>query len=112
MGSTESSNRIAEALTSKDPAQRRIAEVGCDLIATLLRKNHDYGSSAWQTPVLMPGLSPGDAILVRMSDKIARLQTLMSGKDAQVAETTDETMHDLVNYGVLWLAKPEESTGA
>lgn len=36
---------IESALNSNNPDQRRIARVGIDFVATLLRKNHDYGGS-------------------------------------------------------------------
>lgn len=69
-----------------------------------LKKNHDYGSSVFEPPVLSPTMPPGAAILVRMSDKINRLQTLLSGKRAQVEdEASADTMLDLATYAFLWL---------
>lgn len=98
--------RIREALLSDNPDQKRIAEVGLDFIATLLMKNADYGSSAWNPPLLKPTLDPGDAILVRMSDKAARIASLAT-KDAQVKETLEDTIKDLGAYSLLWLSRPK-----
>mgnify|MGYP006341177839 FL=1 len=87
-------------------SQQRIAEVGLDWIATLIKKNTDYGDSAWTEPVLAPNLPPKQAILVRMSDKINRLKSL-SQKEALVAESYNDTMKDLGAYALLYLAAPE-----
>jgi hypothetical protein len=70
---------------------------------TCLRKNFDYGSSVFESPVLMPNLSPMSAIEVRMSDKIKRIQSLkLHGKFA-VDESLRDTMQDLGVYAFLWL---------
>lgn len=100
-------NRIETALQSPDFAQVYISRVGVDLVSTLLAKNLDYGSSAWDSPLLCSHLSPGDALLCRMSDKIARLQNLLSGKQPQVQESIEDTIKDLAGYCLLLLASPE-----
>lgn len=87
--------------------QARVAVAGLELLVTVLKKNSDYGSSVFKTPVLTPGLSPGDGILVRLSDKIERLQRLLGGKSAEVDESIEETMQDLAGYAILYLARPE-----
>lgn len=97
----------------RGPDQERIANAGIHWLATMLRKNADYGSAIWDVPVLTPGIDPADAILVRMSDKISRLQTLLSGKDAEVAdETVADTMVDLGAYALLWSARPRKEPSA
>lgn len=83
--------------------QKVIVTTGLEILDTLLRKNHDYGGSAWKTPVLAPGLSPREAIQCRMSDKIERLQKLLSGKNPLVQESIEDSMRDLAGYAVLWL---------
>ncbi len=89
--------------------QRRIAEVGLEWINLILRKNHDYGSSVWQVPILCPGMSTRTAILVRMSDKIQRLQNLLrDGAENDVDESIDDTIRDLSAYGLLLLADPSK----
>ena len=87
--------------------QRRLAEQGMQLVALLLAKNADYGGSAWQLPTLAPGLSPREAIQCRMSDKIQRLQTLLSGTAPEVLESAEDTMRDLAGYCILWLGAPQ-----
>ncbi len=75
--------------------------------AMLLRKNADYGSSVWRTPLLAPECDPGTAIRVRISDKIARLQSLLA-KPAEVAsESIEDTLRDLGAYCLLELARPK-----
>jgi hypothetical protein len=100
--------RLKEALSGdRGKDQQRIALVGLQWLDTLLRKNADYGSSAWKRPKLAPHLSVGDAILARMSDKVERIESL-SGKSAEVAESLTDTMNDLGSYALLWLARPAE----
>ena len=76
----------------------------------LVSKNRDYGASAFESPSLLPGLMPNAAILVRMSDKINRLQTLSHERvTRQVAsETFDDTIRDLAGYCILYLAAVEK----
>lgn len=76
----------------------------------LISKNRDYGASAFESPSLMPGLTPTAAILVRMSDKINRLQTLSRERiTRQVAsETFDDTIRDLAGYCILYLASARD----
>jgi hypothetical protein len=82
----------------------RLSTIGLDIVDTLLRKNHDYGCSAWRVPVLAPGMTPRQAIQCRMSDKISRLNTLLSGDvEAKVKESIEDTMKDLAGYAILWL---------
>ena len=104
---TQDQQLVESALKGQmGPSQQRIAEVGLDWIATLIKKNTDYGDSAWTEPVLAPNLPPKQAILVRMSDKINRLKSL-SQKEALVAESYNDTMKDLGAYALLYLAAPE-----
>lgn len=98
---------VGDALEGgRGPCQQRIAQVGLQIVATLLRKNADYGGSAWQPPLLCPGMSARTGILVRMSDKINRFITLLT-KPAEVAdESVDQTMLDFAGYSILYLAYP------
>jgi len=103
-------NLITTALRGTNgEEQQRIADVGVRWLSMLLRKNADYGSSAWNTPVLAPEMSPGDAILVRMSDKISRISSLRSKQDSpQITdESLEDTVRDLGAYCLLWLARPK-----
>lgn len=81
-----------------------IAETGISIVATLLRKNRDYGGSAFEPPVLMPAAGAGAGILVRMSDKIHRLRRLLSGATQYVVnESLVDTFKDLAGYAILWI---------
>ncbi len=44
------------------------------------------------------------AILVRMSDKVARIAALNAGETDRVGESLADTVRDLAGYCVLWLA--------
>jgi hypothetical protein len=45
-----------------------------------------------------------------MSDKVARLQKLLTGDRAEVDESIEDTMRDLAGYSILWLGCPEAKT--
>ena len=102
---------LCDALNnSRGPDQRRIAEVGLQVVTTLLKKNADYGGSAWQAPVLCPHLPPRTGILVRLSDKIRRFGNLLAkGKGEVDDEPLDATMLDFAGYSILYLAYPGDS---
>lgn len=88
--------------------QRKIAELGMKVVTTLLRKNRDYGGSAHKRPVLMPTLTPRQALLVRMSDKIHRLVNLLEHGSPEVDESVEDTFTDVIGYCMLWLTAPAE----
>lgn len=80
--------------------QHLIAQIGLDWLALILRKNHDYGGTVFESPILDPTLPAVSAIDVRMSDKIGRIKTLAT-KGSEVAESLDETYDDLGAYCLL-----------
>lgn len=85
----------------------KLAELAVNLGATLLRKNSDYGASVWQPAKLVPESRPGDRILIRLEDKIARLQSLRERDQTPlIDESMEETMLDVAGYALLWLADP------
>lgn len=88
--------------------QQRLAQAVLNLGATLLRKNYDYGSSAWKRPLLESSLPPATAIRVRMSDKIERIISLANKSPEVAAESMDDTLQDLVGYWILLQASPKE----
>lgn len=99
---------VLNAMGDTNADRQRIAEQGVMLVAKLLRKNADYGSSAFKRPRLSPALDAGEAIKVRMSDKLERLESL-AGKDPQVAgESWEDTLMDLAGYIVLYFARPAQ----
>jgi len=97
--------RIEEALQGiHGPDQACIAQAGIRVVDTLLRKNTDYGSSAWTQPLLAPDLTPEQGMRTRMSDKVSRLNGLLGGKHAQVEESVTDTFLDLAGYSILYVA--------
>lgn len=101
---------IDDAIRGDNPDQARIAETGLAWLRMLLNKNSDYGGSVWRQPALSTA-TPAEAILVRMSDKIERLKTLLASREPpSVNESIEDTMRDLGAYCLLWLARPEEDS--
>lgn len=97
--------RIEEAVQGlHGPDQAYIAQAGLEILDTLLRKNTDYGSSAWNQPLLAPDLTPEQGMRTRMSDKVSRLNGLLSGNKAQVDESVADTFLDLAGYSILYVA--------
>lgn len=70
----------------------------------LMRKNRDYGDAAASESPLCPELDSSTAILVRMGDKIKRLENLATVKETLVDESFEDTVRDLAGYCVLYLA--------
>ena len=98
---------LEEALTGNRGAdQMAIAQEVVRWGALLLRKNADYGSSVWKSPILAPDCDPGVAIRVRMSDKINRLASLLDRPGEVADESLDDTLRDLGAYCLLELARP------
>ena len=87
-------------------SQLAIAEAGLDFICTILNKNKDYGDAAWERPLLCPNSHPREGILVRMSDKIKRLQQLATNEAAVKSESYEDTIKDLGAYCLLYLSYP------
>lgn len=100
---------IAKAMNGdQGDGQQRIAEEGAAWVALLLRKNSDYGSSAWKAPVLAPECDSDAAMRVRMSDKIERICSLLPKGDPEVSsESLEDTIRDLGAYCLLWLTRPK-----
>lgn len=70
----------------------------------LLAKNHDYGASAFQAPLLTPGVSVEDGILLRIGDKFRRLGKFgNSGFKHFVCESKADTVRDIAGYMLLLL---------
>lgn len=66
-------------------------------------KNNDYGDSF----KLVRDKHP-NAILIRLNDKLTRLETLMSGKERKVNdESVEDTLRDLANYALMELVEME-----
>lgn len=68
---------------------------------TYKAKNADYGDSFAKLRDEFP-----DAILIRLTDKMSRLKTLMGGADQKVSdESIDDTLLDLANYAIMELVE-------
>ncbi len=81
----------------------------CERLKELLIAKHaNYGRTAEERPCLVPGISPGEAIFVRMSDKIARIAALNTGQPDKVGESLADTVRDLAGYCILWLTYQED----
>ena len=63
-------------------------------------KNHDYGNSFAKLREKYP-----TSILIRLADKLNRLDTLLMGDAAKVDESIDDTLLDLANYAVMELVE-------
>lgn len=65
-------------------------------------KNHDYGDSFSKTRKIVPY-----AILVRLHDKLGRLDTLMMAPDSVKfkEESIDDALLDLANYAIMELVE-------
>lgn len=79
---------------------------------TLLKKNQNYGNSFAAQPILDETICPEDGIIVRVSDKISRLKTLLSGESDLVAESISDTLLDIAGYCLLWRILRAEETEA
>lgn len=66
---------------------------------TYKAKNKDYGNSFVLTREKYP-----NAILIRLNDKLTRLETLMTNQEQMVKdESIDDTLLDLANYAIMEL---------
>jgi hypothetical protein len=92
--------------TSVDHADEILREAVC----LLIRKNHDYGASVFSSGPLTPDLPPETAALVRLGDKYNRLLTL-ADKEAMVAESTRDTIFDVLGYSIILLGMAKAETG-
>lgn len=74
----------------------------CDTMHTTYQnKNSDYGDSFAKVRNKYPY-----AILIRLHDKLNRLETLMTGTKQKVSdESIDDTLLDLANYCLLELVE-------
>ena len=74
---------------------------------TYKAKNADYGDSFSELRQEFP-----EAILIRLTDKLKRLKTLMQGADQQVVdESIEDTLLDLANYAIMELVERRVEKG-
>ncbi|OME55478.1 hypothetical protein BSK59_13450 [Paenibacillus odorifer] len=81
--------------------EQRIEET-CEGVKNLLkRKNHDYGNS-FSLQFSKYGIL---SAMIRMDDKMRRLENLVSGEKAHVEESIEDTLEDLIGYATLALVE-------
>src|SRR4030065_537230 len=69
-----------------------------DISTLVVSKNHDYGDSWQKYGIFTP--------LIRINDKILRVETLATGEQALVAdEKIEDTLRDIIGYAALALMK-------
>ncbi|MAH46983.1 hypothetical protein CMI37_14235 [Candidatus Pacearchaeota archaeon] len=101
-------NELGDALDGRrGESQQRIARRGVEWIGLLLAKNQDYGDSVFKQPRLVPTATVGDAILVRITDKIERLESIVLQGPMVENESFEDTIRDLGAYCLLYLARPK-----
>ena len=78
-------------------------KIGC------VQKNIDYGSSFMKKPIFNKNMKPSEAVLVRIHDKIQRIQTLLESTSGPLVkdESIDDTFRDLGTYCFLYLIAKE-----
>lgn len=80
---------------------QRIEEICSSVEELLKKKNHDYGNS-FSLQFEKYGVM---SAMIRMDDKMRRLDNLISGSKAQVEESIEDSLRDLVGYGILALVE-------
>lgn len=86
-----------------DPNSRegRFRQITEKMAIVYAAKNHDYGGSFTTLRKKYP-----QAILIRLTDKLSRLETLLAGGSAKVKdESIDDTLLDLANYAIMELVE-------
>lgn len=74
----------------------KLIRIASDVIELILVKNQDYGD-AWQRQ----GMA---GCLVRLADKLYRVETLSDGREALVVdEKIEDTLRDAIGYSMLGL---------
>lgn len=76
------------------------AEICAELTDTYMAKNHDYGDSFARIRERYP-----QAIMIRLWDKLLRLETLLFGEKAAVNESIEDTLKDMANYAIMELVE-------
>jgi hypothetical protein len=74
--------------------------IASEVADTVSQKNHDYGNSYFRLRSEWGVQSFG----VRLGDKYHRLANLLRGTNAQVDESIEDTIRDIIGYCILELA--------
>jgi hypothetical protein len=81
--------------------EQRIAELCDELKSLLIRKNRDYDDS-FSKQFAKYGVLSG---LIRLDDKMSRLENLVNGAKDTVGESVEDTLLDAAGYAVLTLVE-------
>nr|DAK01918.1 MAG TPA: Nucleotide modification associated domain 1 [Caudoviricetes sp.] len=106
MTSKENSPKIVELTEEQKERENDAKEciywtICKELFETYKAKNADYGDSFAQVRDKYP-----NAILIRLNDKLNRLETLMNGAEQHVNdESVKDTLLDLANYCIMELVE-------
>ncbi|MCP3698096.1 MAG: hypothetical protein GY920_06005 [Aliivibrio sp.] len=73
-----------------------IKEVARDVVLLLLEKNKAYGDTANNPPNIFSKLSPKEAILCRLDDKLSRV------KHRGITDKVEDTITDIIGYLILY----------
>ena len=87
-------------------SQRLIREECRAVEALLIQKNREYGDSALKPSRIFSRSNPGEQILVRIDDKLNRIQ-----KGAGLLASDEDVVQDLIGYLILLkiaLAQPPQ----
>ncbi|MGF9711649.1 nucleotide modification associated domain-containing protein [Paenibacillus naphthalenovorans] len=87
--------------------EKRIEIVISEVGSTLIRKNRDYGDSFAKQFAKYGALSG----LIRMDDKMRRLENLVGGAEQNVDESIEDTLMDLAGYAILCVIELRKKTG-
>jgi hypothetical protein len=93
-------NRAIEELRS--PEAEAIRRIGYDLTDWLVKKNEQYGSSAFDPVRIFSKADLVEQIKVRLDDKLSRL-----ARRNDSMETDDDVIRDLAGYLIIYLAARE-----
>ena len=113
MGYYEDYGKPAEqALKAIHQQQRNEAadvfhRIAAEVADQVSKKNHDYGNSYFRLRKEWGVQSFG----VRLGDKYHRLANLLKGTEAQVDESIEDTIRDVIGYCLLELAYRERKQG-
>lgn len=81
--------------------------IAAEVADQVSQKNHDYGNSYFRLRKEWGVQSFG----VRLGDKYHRLANLLKGTEAQVDESIEDTIRDVIGYCLLELAYRERKQG-
>lgn len=86
-------------MTQAKSQEERIIAICDEVKALLIRKNRDYGDS-FSKQFVKYGVLSG---LIRLDDKLSRLDNLVGGAEDSVGESVEDTLSDAAGYAILTL---------